>query len=438
MTRFLLFLLFFVMLAADTLGLNLSLGPGLSVKNAILYLILLSIAIEAALKRNRDLELLSVVLPYALCILYAIFTIVVVLLFIDYYGYSARDAIISLKSSLGDNLVVFLVFFYGALTLKDATWLVKMIIWLVIAGNLISVMDALNIPDLGLIQERRDGRIGGPFGESNQYGAFLTLFLPAVVGLALSERGMRRKLAFAGFAVSVLALLMTVSRGAFVGAACGALLGAFYLRKEISAKLVTSTLGGLAVVGIVAFAVLTVTGYTELLFQRMIDHTFTSIDTASSGRTGIWTDALEKMLEYPHSLITGFGWNSYVHFPFRLAPHNGYLGIFFELGFIGLLLVLAAFGGILRTAREGLRAAIRLASPNAEITLLAFVIGLFSILVAIFFVDLSNPWLFIWAYSGVVMRIAVLQRQAAALSAEETVGSEVRENERGGRFAPQT
>ena len=52
MTRILLFLLFFVLLAADTLDLNLSLAPGLSVKKAFLYLILVGIAVDAALKRN--------------------------------------------------------------------------------------------------------------------------------------------------------------------------------------------------------------------------------------------------------------------------------------------------------------------------------------------------------------------------------------------------
>ena len=55
--RVLLVLLFLVMQVAILLNLDLSLAPGLSVKNAFLYLILLGIIVDTALRRNRDLEL---------------------------------------------------------------------------------------------------------------------------------------------------------------------------------------------------------------------------------------------------------------------------------------------------------------------------------------------------------------------------------------------
>ena len=177
MTRVLLALLFFVMLGAVLLHLDLSLAPGLSVKNAFLYLILIGIIIDAALRRNRDLELLSVSVPYALCIVYAIFTWVMILVLIDYPRYNAVRSFVSLKSNLGDHLVVFLVFFYGVLHAKDARGLMKTILWIVLLANLISVMDALDMPDLSLIGQREDGRVSGPMGESNQYAAYLALFI---------------------------------------------------------------------------------------------------------------------------------------------------------------------------------------------------------------------------------------------------------------------
>ncbi len=406
-TRFLLFLLFFVMLLADTLGLNLSLAPGLSVKNAFLYLILLIIAMQTALTRNRNLELLSIVVPYALCIFYAMFTWVIVVIFIKYPGFSDLGSLINLKGGLADHLVVFLVFFYGVLNSKDALWLLQLMIWIVVVGNFISVVDDLNLPDLGLINERGDGRIGGPIGEPNQYAAFLAMFLPAALGLAMVQRGVRRGLAILGFATSVLAFMMAASRGGIVGVVGGAALGAVFLRQFISGKVIVSAIGKMFALAVVAVGVLYIAGYGDLLYERIIGISITGDSyNVSSGRTVIWVVALDKMFEQPLTLITGYGWDTYRHFPeFNLAPHNSYLKIFFELGLIGLVLVLVAFANILRVAREGLRQA----ESESAIMLFAFVFGLLGILVAIFFIDLYSPWLFIWAYAGVAMRLAVLQ-----------------------------
>lgn len=393
------------MLAADTLGLNLSLAPGVSVKNAFLYLILASIAIEAALKRNLELQLLGIIVPYGLFIFYSIMTWLAVVLVIDYPGYSPIRTFISLKGGPVDNLIVFLAFFYGILNAKDAMWLLKAMLWVVVIGNVITVIDGLNVPDLALIHEREDGRIGGPIGEANQYAAFLALFLPAALGLALIEQGVRRYLAYIAFALTTMSFLMTVSRGGFVGVALGGVFAAFYLRAFISGKVAVSALGGIALVAVAGLAVLIAAGYADVMYDRFVGKSGEGLQTASSGRTVIWSTALERMLQQPMSLITGFGWDTYRFFPFRLAPHNGYLKIYFEVGAIGLLLVLLSFANILRTARTALHDAER----NVSIVLSAFIFGLFGILVAITFVDLSGPWLFIWAYAGTVMRIAVVQ-----------------------------
>ena len=403
--RILLFLLFFLMLAADTLGLDLSLAPGLSVKNAFLYLIVAGIATETALKRNRRMELLSVIVPYALCFFYAVFTVVVIVLLIDYSGYRLLRSIISLKGGMADNLLVLLVFFYGVLTPKDALSLIKMMIWTVIAANVVTLVDVFNVPDLGLIHERLDGRIGGPIGESNQYAAFLALFLPASVALVLIERGARRMLAILGVAATLLALLMTASRGGFVGVFVGAALGAVFLRQFISGKTAVSAIGGLTALAIAAVGILYIAGYGDLLYERTIGlSTVGNSFDVSSGRTYIWGTALAKMFEQPVSLITGYGWDTYRQLRvFRFAPHNTYLNLYFELGVIGLLLVLFAFANVLRIARKS----IQKAEPESATMLFAFIFGLIGILVAIFFVDIQSPWLFVWAYVGAAMRLSV-------------------------------
>ena len=404
MTRILLFLLFFVLLAGETLGLDMSLAPGLSVKNAFLYMLLLGIAIDTALNRNRRIEAPSVIVPYLLCISYAIFTWLVVVLILDYSGYSAMGSLIMLKGGLADHLIVFLVFFYGVLNVKDALWLIKAMLWLVIIGNLLTVVDALNMPDLGLLHERESGRVGGPIGESNQYAVFLTLFLPGALALAAVSRGWTRRLAIGGACVSALALLMTVSRGGIVGLVIGGLLAAIFLRRFVPTRtIIYAVFIGIAFLTIgllLAYAA----GYGELLYDRFVGRSTGSAWEASSGRTVIWGRALEKMMDTPITLVTGYGWNSYRYFPdFGYAPHNSYLGIYFNLGVIGLALVLFSFWNVLRIAKR----AIAIAPLDLSPLLVAFIFGFLGMLVGIFFVELYSPWLFIWAYTGANMRLAV-------------------------------
>ena len=62
------------------------------------------------------------------------------------------------------------------------------------------------------------------------------------------------------------------------------------------------------------------------------------------------------MFRNPVTLFTGYGWYSYDELrEMSYAPHNTYLKVFFELGAIGLLLVLASFSGILRIAKYGMQ-----------------------------------------------------------------------------------
>jgi putative inorganic carbon (HCO3(-)) transporter len=415
MTRVLLVLLFFVMLGAVLLSLDLSLAPGLSVKNAFLYLILLGIIIDTALRRNRDLELLSVSLPYALCIIYAIFTWVMILVLIDYPRYNPVRSFVNLKSNLGDHLIVLVVFFYGVLNAKDARSVLKAMLWIVMLANLISVMDALNMPDLNLISERDDGRVSGPMGESNQYAAYLALFMPPILGLALIESGYRRYLAYFGFVVSMVAFLMTVSRGGMVGVVGGCAIGAIFLRKYISIRSAMLAAAGLGSVIVIAVIGLYLAGFGDLFYDRFVGLAQSGSYGASSGRTFIWQTAINKMMESPITLIVGYGWDTYAIFPeFNLAPHNTYLKIFFELGFIGLFFVVLTLVNILRTARQG----IRFGDPETATTLIAFTLGFLCMMVAVFFVDLTTPWLFIWAFAGATMRLAVAQIKSQAKKAK--------------------
>jgi O-antigen ligase len=191
----------------------------------------------------------------------------------------------------------------------------------------------------------------------------------------------------------------------------GSALGFVFLRRFIHVRIMLLALAGLMAFVLVSIFVAYITGYGELLYDRFIGQSVGGGYEISSGRTAIWATALAKMFEAPVALVTGYGWNAYAAFrDFGYAPHNSYLGIYFELGVIGLILVLLSYANILRIARQALASAM----SDRFSFLVAFIFGFLAALVAIFFVELHAPWLFIWAYAGISLRLAIADASAAA------------------------
>jgi O-antigen ligase len=126
----------------------------------------------------------------------------------------------------------------------------------------------------------------------------------------------------------------------------------------------------------------------------------------------IWSTALRVMMESPWTFITGFGFNVYSTMGFEYAPHNTYLGLLFNLGLPGL----AAFLLIIVQAAFAARSAAEIASPEVRAYLIAYVVGFLALCGTIFFVELHEPWLYVWAYTGLMMRVAVCVREEKAVA----------------------
>lgn len=410
MMRYLLAFFFFLMYAGDDFGLNISLAPGLSTKNFLLYAILVGIALNAAVARNRKLELPSVLIPFGLLVLYAFITWVAAAFILEYPDYQMRASFIKLKSSLVDQYLTFLVFFYGVIYNKDACWLLRAIVWTVIVGNAVTLIDSFNVPNLGLVDARLgDGRFAGFMGSSNGYGQFLVLFLPVSVALYLTESGKVRLSAAIGVFVTALALILTGSRGAYVGLLAGSILAVFFLRRIISMQLLVRA-GVIAVLGFAFLLCITlITGYSDIYMERFTQFGG-SRHLATSGRSTIWTIAVNAMIANPLSFLTGYGFNSYDSSrSFYAATHNMYLNHLYNLGSIGLLLFISVFGRILTTARS----VIVNSAADIRPYFVALVFGLFGFLVTIFFGDIHGSGYLLWAFLGVGMRMAMEARSDA-------------------------
>ena len=406
MTRYLLLFLFIGTMGSRMLGLDFGLAPGISIKNIFLYATLSMIAVESVMAHDRQMELLPVFLPFALLIVYALITWLITVLLLENPHYDPTETLIRLKIKLVDQFLMLLVFFYGVVNWKSALWLLKALVWVVIIGCFVTVVDTFNIPDLGIIAARdSDGRVEGILGSSGEFGGLLAFFLPATVALWWTETGPKKLLALIGIGLALVSVLLTATRGAMLGVVAGAIIAAFYLRHYISSQIFVRATMAALVLTVIAVLVVLSSDFTYVLQTRLSTGLATGdLETLSSGRTAIWSAAFRAMAEQPISFFIGFGWESYYQtIGHRYATHNVYLDRLYNLGIIGLALFTLIFFSTLAIARRGLRSAPGEASPF----LVATVTGVTSFMIAMVFAGIEGAGPYVWAYTGLALRVAV-------------------------------
>jgi O-antigen ligase len=401
------------LMADEMLDLGLTLGGGLSAKNAYLYLLILLVLVEKAFHTDSTgLQLRSVHVLFVLLIADAVLSLLAVQFVLGYAGYELIEAVIAVKGELVDAYVVFLVFFYAAATRVAALSVARWMVGLIVVVNLVTVLDIYDAPDLGLI-ERSQGRLSGPLGQPNEYGAFLAFFIPVIFTMALAQHRLLPKLFFfAGCALSFGFLVQTVSRGSYAGLALGALGAIWLLRHGIRWKRLAGWTLMLAAVGTGVALVFAQEVIWELE-ERIVGRTISGdAFDATSGRTWIWAQALEFQLERPWSFVTGVGWDTYSLFN-AFSAHNTYLDLLFNVGLVGLVLFCSLVAVLLRRAVGAYFAA---QEPQDRLLLAGLIAGWCGVLVVLLSGTFSKPWLFVWAYTGLCMRIA---HECAAASASE-------------------
>lgn len=388
---------------SQLLGIDVSLAPGLSAKNLLLYVTFVVIAIETAVTRTRKLELMSVLVPCVMFSSYAILSWLVTLLVIDYPAYDFLDSLIALKGGPVEAFLVLLIFFYGVNDEQQALWLLRRILWSIILANIFTVIDSLDIPDLGYMS-LDDGRVAGYTGNATSFGALLVCFLPAIIVTFRTTTAILKPLAAIGLFASCLALVLTVSRSAFVGLGFAGLFGAFYLRTIIPPHVIVRAGLAALLVGIVVIIGAIAAGSGDLLLDRFGALGSNSFD-ATSGRNVIWGRLLGRMIEHPITFVTGFGWYAYETSDYYgINTHNTYLTFLYNLGVIGLVLYGALATNIIRVAR----AVLDRAGPDATQWIMALTFGFTGLSISLFFLNFFS-WLYVWAYVGVSLRLAISQ-----------------------------
>jgi hypothetical protein len=408
--RYLLILPIIVYTIGDTLRLSLSLRTGLSVKNAVLYFVVLMLAMRIVTRSGYRFELPVIRACFGILITYAFCSILIAGLIVGYDGYRILDSVIALKSELVDDAIILGVYLYGTRTEKDGVFLVKVIVAAVTVANITYIAafhGYIGIPGIGPGDCQRDclgGRASGPFGHPNSTGPLIAAILPAYVAIARSSRGFSRALWIAGAMCSMAMLLMTASRGAFVAMLIGYPWAAYVFRRYLSLRQILLWTGALIAISAVVL-ILVEPHVAVLIRERFVTESGVSdIGGLSSGRTDFWARALGAMMSMPLTLITGFGYNVYENMGFVFAPHNEYLRFWFELGLVGLF----TFVFLVLRALSTVRSSVDWASPLSRRYLIAFVFGFGAFLIAIFFGNAYEAWAYMWAYVGVSLRMALV------------------------------
>jgi O-antigen ligase len=402
--RFLLSALILLLVFANIFYTGLSLAPGLSAKNALLYVAASAIVFRFAVHHNFKMEMGGFVACYMALITYAIATWLIVGLFIQYKGYTLLGPALLLKNELVDPLIFFLTFLFGARNSQDAIKVLKVLLAGGILINLATLADAYHIYSLADYGGSGGvGRLSGPLGEPNQYAAFIAMFLPALCVVMAKSRGFSRTLWALGIAISFSALLTTASRATFLAIPVSVILGAYAFRKYLSADKILPWLVKGAISGIMVVAVVSLK-YGQMLIDRVVGQSQEAgLANLSSGRTDFWMEPINLMISHPISLIIGFGWETYDVMGFHYAPHNQYLYLWFNLGIPGLILGVMTFLIPMSMARNAASGA----DDTARAYLIAFWLSVVATLVAIFFSQIYTPWPYFWSYAGLTMRLAV-------------------------------
>ncbi len=408
--RWLIVLLVVALAVGDLLGTGMSLGPGLSVKNAILYCLAVALVARLILSDAHRLEMQPVLVAFAILISYAIFSWLAAGFLIRYPRYDLVATGIDLKASLIDSALFFFAALYALRSSADVRVALKALALALTAANFLTLTDVAGLTNFGVrvgASGAEEGRVFGIFGHANETAGLIACLLPAVAAFAYTSRGFARLgWGIAGI-VSLSVLIMTVSRGAFVAATLGAIWATYLCRRVVP---VASIARGAAIAGVLVVVVLFFVGLLNptiggTLEERLLGQsTAVDLTEASSGRTAIWSAAVDRMMRTPVSLITGFGWSAYEVMPFRYATHNHYLSVWFELGIPGLAAFVFILGYLIVTARKAIEA------PDIGLRplVIAFLFGMVTLTIAIFFGNQTNAWPYVWIYAGIAMRAALL------------------------------
>jgi len=288
--------------------------------------------------------------------------------------------------------------------------------------SLISCVAAMGWASLYCLREWQKGvaeygigyRPGYVTGDPNYFTASAILCLQAALFFIFHRRKKWELwFALAGLAVTIPAIIVTASRGGFIGLMAMAAFLVFRSRRPWRNGLV------LAVPLAVALAILAAVPQSPV--DRLL-HPTASDATSANIRLQLWHAGLDMVHQHP---VTGIGLGNFKPSVAKFLPpnadieniaHNTYMENLAEMGVPGLLLFLAVFGAAFVSLERTRRRARRVQADFIAQTANSLQAGLFGFAFAIFFLSAEFLKLF---WFCIFLGAALPQVLAASLEAGE-------------------
>lgn len=298
---------------------------------------------------------------------------------------------------------------------------IKTLFWLLCGSCLLAARSVYNaVADRSLGSFTYDIRDGGVFGGAgaNGAGAFFAWFSVMLIAVAVFTKKRSQRWALLGLASwCIYDLMLTFSRGAYLACLVGISVLAIIKERRILLLLIPFLFTWqLIVPGAVRDRV--------LMTYDSSDH---QLDGSAQGRVNLWEDGIRFVQDNP---VFGTGYNTYPYLHHLESyvngmeindPHNYYLKIVIETGFIGLMFFLAILWGMFRIGW-------RLYKRAREPILKGIALGLMPAILAVAVANLfGDRWEYLqtagllWALVGCAVRGLMLSQVTAEEKPVEVV-----------------
>jgi O-antigen ligase len=280
--------------------------------------------------------------------------------------------------------------------------------------NILTVLGTFNILELPGIEFLKHGRSSGALSEANQYAAFLVLFLPFCFHYIIKFRSFIPKLiAIVITLLGLYCLFLAGSRGGILAFIIGIIVYFVLESKQITNKILLKNLTLFAL--LIIFIIVSIKLLPEITKEGLKFHIFEKAERSSifssdysSGRLEIWAKCIEVFMKNP---IFGSGWNT-IYQSVGMNSHNDYLLYLTTTGLVGFFLFFFIF---YRLGKTVLGFRLNLDSKNISFYHV-YLSGLSSFMVAMFFVNIYSPYIFLFLFSGLILKLGYLEQGSKSLS----------------------
>jgi O-antigen ligase len=341
------------------------------------------------------------------------------------FATSAQDTIDVFSETLFKIVLIFVLIINLVTSHKRLCSLLKVMLICGVGIATGAIMDFLSGK---YTKGRIAGTNGGMFENPNDLASALALLIPLAVALALTRKGVSRLSYIVCALVLSLGVLMTLSRGGFLGLVA---LGIVLLKRLRPRYFLAWTAAALLVI----FAVTIIMGSGNRL-STILDPVTDETGSAQQRQLILQRAALVAVR---HSLI-GVGMGNFHHYSLgELRAHNAYLEVWAELGMAGLIayltLIFAPFQSLraleLKTvgAQDEMSRDGYYLSVGLQATLAAYI-------VCSFFASLEYQWLLYYPVAFSVALRAIHNREGSSIAHRageaEAVGAVWAQTENGG------